>query len=255
VNCGALPPTLVEAALFGHRKGAFTGATDDRPGFVGAAADGTLFLDEIAELPAAAQATLLRVLQDGEVVAIGESRPRRIDLRVIAASHGDLGELVRAGRFREDLHARLAGFELTLPPLAQRKEDLGLLIAALLRRMSPPVVELRLAPAAARALLLHDWPRNVRELDLALRSAVVLAAGRRIELEHLPAAVQAAGAEPIEPATPFSPDEEALRDRLVEALREHAGNVAAVGRAMGKGRMQIHRWLKRFGLDLASYRE
>jgi transcriptional regulator with AAA-type ATPase domain len=249
VNCGALAPNLVEAELFGHRRGAFSGALEDRPGLVRSADRGTLFLDEVGDLPAASQAALLRVLQEREVLPIGETTPVSVDVRVVAATHRELG----AGTFRADLHARLAGLLVELPPLRARREDLGLLLAALLARAGAGAV--RFTPAALRALFLHDWPQNVRELDMAVRAAVLLAAGAVIDAPHLPANVGAGAARARAPAAaPLSNEDENLRAHLVESLTRHQGNVAAVARDLGKGRMQIHRWLRRFGLDLSHYR-
>jgi transcriptional regulator with PAS, ATPase and Fis domain len=246
VNCGALSATLVESELFGYRKGAFSGATEDRTGLVRAADGGTLFLDEIGDLPLATQATLLRVLQEREVMPVGATRPIAIDLRVVAASHRDLEAEVIAGRFREDLYARLAGFVLELPALRERREDFGLLVAAVLTRAGADVT---LAPEAGRALLAYGWPRNVRELDQALGAALALASDGVIELEHLPAAVRTAKADVSLESAPD--DRNAV---LRAALAKHGGNIAAVGRELGVARMQVHRWIARYGIDLDSYR-
>ena len=255
VNCGALPANLVESELFGHKKGAFSGATEDRPGLVRAADRGTLLLDEIGDLPLPTQAALLRVLQEREVSPIGATRPVPVDLRVLAASHRDLEAEVRAGRFREDLWSRLAGYTAEIPALRQRREDLGLLIAALLNRMS--AAGIRLTSDAGLALLQYDWPRNVRELEQVLRSAVALAADGVIELAHLPRALH--GSPPTRASRPsreqLSPADLARHDELRGALRKHAGNIAAVGREMGVARMQIHRWIERYGIDIDEYRE
>src|SRR5207244_11071980 len=169
INCAAIAQTLLESELFGCRRGAFSGATEGRPGLFRAADGGTLFLDEIADLPMLAQAALLRVLQESEVLPVGATRPVHVDVRVVAAAQRDLRSLAAAGRFRPDLLARLDAFTVALPPLRERREDLGLLCAALLRRLAPDRCErLRLEPDAARALLHHAWPLNVRELELSL---------------------------------------------------------------------------------------
>ncbi len=256
INCGALPEHLIESELFGHRKGAFSGATDDRPGLVRAADGGTLFLDEIADLPLASQAALLRVLQEREVTPVGGTRAVAVDLRVIAASHRDLEDEVAAGRFREDLLARLAGAVVEVPPVRARREDLGLLIATLLARQ-PGGDRVRLSPEAGRALLRYRWPRNVRELEQALATAVALADGRVVEVEHLPPAVRAPTPTDDPAATPvddLAPSDRRKRDELIGLLARHRGNIAAVARAMGVERMQIHRWLKRFALAIEAYR-
>jgi len=275
VNCGALPPSLLESELFGYKKGAFSGAVADRQGLVRSADRGTLFLDEIGELPPPSQVAFLRVLQEQEVLPVGDTRPVKVDARLCAATHRDLDAMVEDGAFRRDLYGRLFGFVLELPPLRQRRADFGLLLAALLRRI-PGGERVSLTPAALRAMLRHDWPLNVRELEKCLIAAIALAGDRPIELDHLPPSVRRKGA-PTEPdpeppgpvpVTPpgmpslvraaqpeaLSPADQALRERLVELLALHDGNVAAVGRAMGKGRMQIHRWARRFAIDLDSFR-
>jgi len=277
VNCGALSPSLLESELFGYRRGAFSGATSDRPGLVRSADRGTLLLDEIGDMPLAAQAALLRVLQEREVLPVGDSRPVKVDVRIVAASHRDLDEAVVRGSFRADLLARLRGFTLRLPPLRERLVDLGLLTGALLRRLDPQGgVARSFKPAAARALFRHGWPLNVRELEKALGVAVVLSNGGPIELEHLPEHVRAprvsaapaapppapAGVAPSgqprrpgqRPDAPLSPAEQRHREELIALLRRHEGSVSAVARVLGKGRTQIQRWLKRYALDLGDYR-
>jgi transcriptional regulator with GAF, ATPase, and Fis domain len=212
---------------------------------------GTLLLDEIGDLPPASQAALLRVLQEQEVLPVGATRPVRVDLRVISATHRDLEALVECGRFRADLLGRVGGFRLDLPPLRDRREDLGLLIGSLVERLSGErAEEVALTEAAVRALYRHDWPHNVRELEKCLDAALVLAGDAAIDVAHLSPAVRAAPADAEGPVL----DEEALRARLVELLARHDGNVSAVARAMGKARMQIHRWMKRFGLEPDQFR-
>jgi transcriptional regulator with PAS, ATPase and Fis domain len=253
VNCGALPESLLEGELFGARKGAFSGAIADRPGLVRSADGGTLFLDEIAELRPQSQAAFLRVLQEREVMALGDTRPVKVDVRFCAATHRNIEDMVDSGGFRRDLFARLYGYVIELPPVGQRREDLGLLVRALLRRL-PGGERARLSPAAARLLFRYDWPRNVRELEKALASAVALADGRAIAPDDLPESIRREPSTRAAPTTPPVVDEATLRQRLVALLESHEGNVAAVARAMGKERMQIHRWARRFGLDLDSYR-
>ncbi|MRG95564.1 FHA domain-containing protein [Polyangium spumosum] len=246
VNCGALPKDLVEAELFGHKKGAFSGATEDRLGLVRSADRGTLFLDEIGDLPPPAQAALLRTLQEREVRPIGGARSVAVDLRVIAATHRPLEQMVATGVFRADLWNRLAGHKVELPPLRARREDLGLLIGALLARLPPEqAARIQIHPRAARAMLRHDWPGNVRELEKCLGTAVVLAGEQgHVELDHLPPAVQRALEGP----------DAALREELERLLRKHKGNITAVANEMGKARTQIQRWLKRHGIDAERFR-
>jgi transcriptional regulator with GAF, ATPase, and Fis domain len=258
VNCGAIPQSLVEGQLFGHVKGAFSGAVRDEPGFVRAADGGTLFLDEIGDLPTTSQAALLRVLQEGEVVPVGSARSVRVDIRVVAATNQPLEGLVSRGAFRADLLARLDGFTCTLPPLRERREDLGLILADLLRNLAPaPATGLALAPEVGRALFWHSWPFNVRELRQCLARVCALARGERpVGLGDLPASVAAALPHATAPAE--SSDEEAeeipLRAQLEALLGEHRGNVAEVARAMGKARMQVHRWMKRLDIDPNRFR-
>jgi transcriptional regulator with PAS, ATPase and Fis domain len=255
VNCGAIPEHLVESHLFGHVRGAFSGAVKDEPGFVRSAQHGTLLLDEIGDLPAPAQATLLRVLQESEVLPVGSTQPTRVDVRVIAATHRPLEELVERGEFRRDLYARLAGYTFTLTPLRERRVDLGLLVAALLPREPDARSALRLHRRAARALLRHDWPMNVRELEQCLRAAGALAEDGLITVEDLPAPIAAAAdaAPGAEDDAPDARDEELRRELLVR-LADAKGNVTEVARAMGKARQQVQRWVRKFALDPGAYR-
>ncbi len=258
VNCGAIPGNLIESELFGVKKGAFSGATEDRPGLFRAADTGTIFLDEIGELPALAQTALLRVLQENEVTPIGGVKPVRIDSRVVAATHRELESMVDKTAFRSDLYARLSGLTVRLLALRDRREDLGLIIAAILSRVAAGT-SIRFSRLAARALFLHPFSRNIRELEKALRLAVAIAPpGADIDLEHLPEMVHEGGKidsgsdDADEDPTPISDEER--KAKLIALLTQHKGQVAAVARAMGKARMQIHRWIQRYELDLESYR-
>jgi hypothetical protein len=191
LNCAALASAHVEPELFGHRKNAFPGADEDRPGLVLGADGGTLFLDEVGDLSLVAQGALLRVLQESEVLPVGAARPVKVDLRLLCATNRDLEGLVAQGKFRADLLARLGGFTLTLPPLHRRREDLGLIIAALLPKLAAERAgRVTFSYEAARALLRYAWPHNVRELERCLASALVLAADGAVNLEHLPEAVR-----------------------------------------------------------------
>jgi transcriptional regulator with GAF, ATPase, and Fis domain len=259
VNCGALPETLVESVLFGHRKGAFSGATEDRPGYVRAAHGGTLFLDEVGDLPIEAQPALLRVLQERVVTPVGDTTSVPVDVRLVSATHHDLEALARAGTFREDLRGRLSGLEVELPPLAERREDLGLLLGALLTRIAPQrAPSMQLSLEAARALFAYRWPLNVRELEKALEAAVALAGtGANLELKHFPAAVREAKGRPLPAPDVELPSEEeaALKERLASALSAHGGNISAVARELGKARMQVQRWMARFGFDASHFKK
>lgn len=255
VNCGALPEDLVEAQLFGHAKGAFSGATHEAEGFVRAANYGTLFLDEIGDLPAASQPALLRVLQESEVVPVGTTRPIPVDVRIVSATHQQLEELMDAGAFRRDLYARLAGFVQHLPPLRERREDVGLLLATLLQSMAE-AEDVSFRADAARLLLSYPWPLNVRELSQCLSAALVLAEDRTIALTDLPDTLRRAP----EPARPrdaggrSNPQQRALKTELVEHLAATQGNVSEVARRMGKARQQVQRWLRRFGVNPAEFK-
>lgn len=251
VNCAAITESLLESELFGHRKGAFSGAIGDRKGLVESSSGGTLFLDEIGELSAKGQAALLRVLEQREVTPVGANRPVAVDLRIVAATHRALLADVGEGCFREDLYARLSTFVVTLPSLRERKEEMGSIIAALLSRKEADLQKLCFAPAAARALLQYDWPRNIRELEKCLTSAVVLADGARIETEHLSELIRSATV-PNDAAQ--DSEDERLRHQLTVLMTEHKGNVTHVGNALGKKRQQIQKWCKRLGIDPKQFR-
>jgi len=190
VNCGALTESLIEAELFGHERGAFTGAERKRDGRFKAADGGTLFLDELAELPAAAQAKLLRVVQEGTFEPVGSNTPIRVDVRLISATHRDLPERIRQNQFREDLYYRINVIGLHVPPLRDRPGDLSLLVQHFLRRFTPAGKPLpAISPEAWAALSRHGFPGNVRELSHAIQHAVVLSGGDEIEVQHLPASL------------------------------------------------------------------
>ncbi len=259
VNCAAIPPNLLESELFGYRRGAFTGADRDHPGVFRAANRGTLLLDEIGDMPLAAQAKLLRVLQTREVVPLGATRPEPVDVRIVCATHRDLRRLLATNAFRQDLYARLAEAPLRLPPLRERKEDILLLVRTFLARHGRP--ELRPSFAFMLAALHHEWPLNVRELESCVRRAAALCEGPVLTPELLPEQVREAmgdygrwaaeGASGSDQADASGvPSEPALR----ELLTRHRGNIAAVGRELGKARMQIHRWLRRYQIDIRDYR-
>jgi DNA-binding NtrC family response regulator len=204
-SCAALPEGLLEAELFGHEKGAFTGATESRRGAFERADGGTLFLDEVGDMPPRMQALLLRALETGEVRPLGSPAPRRVDCRIIAAARQDLRALVRGGRFREDLFFRLNVIRIVVPPLRERKEDLPALSEAFLREIGKPASAL--SPRALEALLRYDWPGNVRELKHAIERASLLAGdgpidARHLGLEGLSTPPAAEGAQPQNEAAP-----------------------------------------------------
>ncbi|MDX9873951.1 MAG: nitric oxide reductase transcriptional regulator NorR, partial [Spongiibacteraceae bacterium] len=270
VNCGALPEHLAESELFGHRRGAFTGATEDRRGKFELADGGTLLLDEVGELPLGIQAKLLRVLANGEIQRPGSDDALRVDVRVIAATNRDLRREVAAGRFRADLYHRLSVYPLHVPPLRERGRDVILLAGAFLEenRHRLGVRQLRLSEAARETLLRYDWPGNVRELEHVISRAALRALTQQraaglhgwviIEPDQLGlGAVSAAPAEPAQPEPPVTvqPQEtlkEAVdrfqRQWLTQLLAQHDGNLAATARTAGVDRSNLHRLLKRLGL-------
>jgi transcriptional regulator with PAS, ATPase and Fis domain len=255
VNCGAIPTGLVESVLFGHVKGAFSGAVTNQLGVIRAADEGTLFLDEIGDLAPPAQAALLRVLQESEVVPIGGSQPIPVNLRIISATHQPLQDLVQEGRFRADLYARTAGYVHQLRPLESRLEDFGLLFGQLLRRAAADATEkVTITTEAGWALLRHPWSLNIRELEQAIARAVVLGKSGPLALKHFPFVLTQPGRSESGFKLKEASAELALRQQLDELLREHQGNVTAVARALGKGPTQVQRWLKRLGLVADAYR-
>jgi DNA-binding NtrC family response regulator len=265
VNCGALPTGLVESELYGHKRGAFSGADRDRVGMVQSANGGTLFLDEIGDLPLGSQASLLRFLQQREVTPLGGRKPEPVDVRVISATNQDIPSLVDKGKFRADLWARLSGFVARLPPLRARREDLGMLLSTLCAKLAPDVAgKLVLDRASARALLAHAWPLNVRELENVVRSSLALSTGADLVLRDLPEVAGAASSRPsFEVPTPnHTPTPPAVaegpaherRAGIEEALRLHRGNVAAAARHLGCSRGALHRWLNDLQIDADRYR-
>ena len=261
VNCAAIPALLLESELFGFKRGAFSGADRDKPGLIRAADGGTLFLDEIGDMPLDAQAKLLRVLQAKEVLPLGATAPERVDVRVVCATHRDLGKMQREGRFREDLFARLNEYEVFLPPLHERKEDIHVLAQSFLARAGRPGYALSFP--VMTGLLQHDFPYNVRELEACIKRSVALSEGPVLGPEVLPEAVKdsmidygkghslAPPRRVAEHSLAPVPTESDLRALLIN----HQGNVAAVGRELGKARMQIHRWMKRYGIAVDEFRE
>jgi DNA-binding NtrC family response regulator len=260
LNCTAVAETLVESELFGHRRGAFTGADSDRPGRIRSADGGTLFLDEIGDLPLAAQARLLRVLQEGVVEPVGGGE-LTIDVRVLAATHRDLKELVAEGSFREDLLFRLRVVEIVTPPLRDRGQDILLLARSFLDEVSPR--PLRLTPDAEDALLAHDWPGNVRELRNALERAAIFCRGGIVQAADLPGdvggAVESGSPAPLELIDWREGDDfRTAKERLIErfertvisdALARHGGNVSAAARELGMHRQNLQQKIRKLGID------
>jgi transcriptional regulator with GAF, ATPase, and Fis domain len=279
INCAAIPHNLLESELFGYRRGAFSGADRDKPGLIKLADNGTLFLDEIGDMPLDAQAKLLRVLQSREVFPLGATTPELVDIRVVCATHRDLYQFVKEGKFRGDLLARLNEHVVRLPPLRERKEDIFLLANSFCARYGRP--EMQFSFSFLVALFHYDWPFNVRELESCIKRGVALTDGGELDTMHLPDAISehmkgygdrqrmslpsnlpaapydqaqiihTPGGTPTAPPPRRGPPTE---DELRGLLERHKGNVAAVGRELGKERMQVHRWLKRYNIDLSHYR-
>ncbi len=264
VNCGAIPAELAESYFFGHLAGAFTGARAAQPGVFRAAEGGTLFLDEIGELPAVLQPKLLRAIEERAVVPVGATAPIACDVRLVAATNRDLGRAVEEGGFRADLYARLDEVSVQLPPLRQRREDVLLLFD---RALGEPRARLR--PDLVEALLLHEWPFNVRELfkvatQLRVYSPGAAELGLAPVADRLaaspagsarPGSLNASDARPAPSRSPRPPRSPApTRDELSALMDACAGNVSDVARRAGRSRRQIDRWLSEHGLDAASYR-
>jgi transcriptional regulator with GAF, ATPase, and Fis domain len=249
-NCAAIPESLLESTLFGHVRGAFTGADRDHPGLFVVADRGTLFLDEIGEMSLGLQSKLLRVLQDGEVRAVGGTTVRRVDVRILAASNRDLEAMVREGRFREDLYYRLAVLALRLPPLRERADDIPLLVAHLLEKHAAGR-KARMAPAAMRLLVAHPWPGNVRQLENTVVRALVLAEGDVIDADCIDfGAAAAAAPAPGPPAGDLDlrRNVERLESALLErALREAGGNRTRAAALLGLSRYGLLKKLRRTG--------
>ncbi len=236
INCGALPENLIESELFGHRKGAFTGADEHRTGLFEVADGGTVFLDEIGELPKSLQATLLRFLESGEIRRVGDNQAFRCDVRVICATNRDLAEMVSAGEFREDLWFRINTFEIPLPPLREREEDIALLARHLAVRFgaAPDAHGQLITPEAIKALEQHTWPGNVRELANVIEHALILCDRPPVRAEHLPAhfGSRRLATAAFKQAGPCTLRELEMR-AIHEALERHRGNKPKAAEELG----------------------
>jgi DNA-binding NtrC family response regulator len=278
VNCGAIPANLVESELFGHERGAFTGAFERHVGKFASADMGTIFLDEVSEMPLDAQVKLLRVLQDGEVQPIGARRPAHVDVRVIAATNKRLIEEIEAGRFREDLYYRLNVVQLTVPPLRERMGDIPALCRHLLTRIAtqPGLRGLGLTDDALALLMQHGWPGNVRQLQNALFRAAVLCEGDALTAQDFPqiaAQIQAQGSQTVHPLRPRAASQphrdgagitlfegdghvrqlaEIEADVIRLAIGHYRGRMTEVARRLGIGRSTLYRKLAELGIDSAA---
>jgi two-component system response regulator HydG len=250
VNCGAITETLLESELFGHKRGAFTGADSDRHGLFETANHGTLLLDEIGEVSPGMQVKLLRVLQEREIRRVGESKSRPMNVRVLAATNRDLAHAVADGAFRQDLYYRLKVVELHVPPLRDRREDIlplaRMLLADAAVRMGRKI--LGLVPGAVDQLLRYDWPGNVRELENAMERAVALARGSRVDLEDLPEEIRQAFPKPVVSVGTVQPLREVEREYILAVLEINGGNQTRSAEQLRIGSATLYRKLKKYGL-------
>ncbi len=250
VNCGAIAENLLESELFGHARGSFTGAVQDRPGLFEAAQGGTLLLDEVWEVSQGMQTKLLRAIQEREIRRVGENHDRKVDVRIIAATNKDLAQGVADGSFRQDLYYRLKVVELHVPPLRERREDILPLARALLASaagwMNRPISGF--APGVADLLLRHDWPGNVRELENAMERAAALAPRGRVEVEDLPEEIRSASAKPMAATEGVRRLEDVQKDYLLAALELNGGNQTRTAEQLGIGVTTLYRRLRDFGM-------
>ncbi len=250
VDCGALSPNLVESELFGHARGAFTGAAMERDGLLTAAKSGTVFLDEIGELPLPAQAKLLRTLQQREIRPVGSNRTIRLDARMVAATNRDLEESVKLGEFREDLFYRINVLAVRLPPLRERKSDIPLLASSFLEKYRDNSRSVTgFASDAVASLVNYDWPGNIRELENYVRRAVAMANGPIVSLADLPEVLQHPARHMAFERT-LNPLQEAERKTILEALEGTGGNRLRAAERLGMGKTTIYKKLKEYGIDL-----
>ena len=249
VNCGAITETLLESELFGHKRGAFTGAASDRPGLFEAANRGTLLLDEIGDISPGMQVKLLRVLQEREIRRVGENRSRPVDVHVLAATNRDLAHGVAEDTFRQDLYYRLKVVELHVPPLRDRRDDIlplaRLLLGEAAVRMGREISGL--TPRAADQLLRYDWPGNVRELENAMERAVALARGSRVDLDDLPEEIRQAFPKPVANEGTVQPLSDVEKEYILAVLQLNGGNQTRTAEQLGIGSATLYRKLKKYG--------
>jgi two-component system response regulator HydG len=250
VDCSALAPTLVESELFGHVKGAFTGADHSRIGLLQAANAGTIFLDEIGEFPMFLQAKLLRALQEKEIRPVGSTEQIPIDVRIIAATNRDLESGVRAGTFRQDLYFRLNVVQVKVPPLRERKVDIPLLVAHFLQEFSDPQQSVpAISDDALWGLMSYDWPGNVRELANAIESAMALSSGRVLTVDDFASVSSGPMAGTLPDGNELVPLAEIERRAVLRALREMGGNKLAAARLLGISKTTLYRKLKQYEIE------
>jgi len=255
VDCSALPPNLIESELFGHVKGAFTGATHNRQGLVETAENGTLFLDEIGELPTDMQAKLLRAIQEKEIRPIGGSERLQVAARVIAATNRDLESMVRLGTFRQDLYFRLNVVQIKLPPLRERKTDIPILISSFLEKQCSEREgrEFTFTEAAMSQMLSYDWPGNVRELENTVERATALSSGPLLDVADLPTYVQYAMSHRVPPPDEIVPLEELEKRAILHAMQEASGDKLQAAKLLKIGKTTLYRKLKQYGAEGRRY--
>jgi DNA-binding NtrC family response regulator len=247
VDCSGLVPTLIESELFGHVKGAFTGAQTSHEGLLAIAEGGTVFLDEIGELPVDLQGKLLRALQEREIRPVGSTDRVHIDVRVIAATNRDLELAVREGKFRQDLFFRLNVVQIKIPPLRDRRSDIPLLVSAFLEKFSDSQHPVRvISEDAMRRMMSYDWPGNVRELENAVERAVALGSGPILHVGDLPSNLHYAAGDKLPESDELLPLDEMERRAILRALRETSGDKQAAARLLGIGKTTLYRKLKQY---------
>jgi two-component system response regulator GlrR len=256
INCGAIPEGLLENELFGHVKGAYTGADRTKSGLLQQADGGTLFLDEISELPLALQVKFLRVLQEREFYAVGASQPTRVDVRLVVATNQDLARAVSAGKFREDLYYRVHVVPIFLPPLRERPEDIPLLAHHFLQKFSQDMgKEVQgFTPDALQRLMLYDWPGNVRELANVVERAVVLSTQGTIASELLLLGNKESQSFRYEPLKLREAREQFEKAYLVQVLTTVKGNVSRAAELAGKDRAEFYKLLRKYALDPGAFK-
>jgi DNA-binding NtrC family response regulator len=250
VDCSSLAPTLIESELFGHVKGAFTGALQAKQGLLDSAHGGTLFLDEIGDMPIDMQAKVLRALQEHEIKPVGSTERKRINVRIIAATNRDLEAAIRGGAFRQDLYFRLNVVQVKLPPLRDRKNDIPLLVTSFLEKLSPPDAPPRTISAdAMRRLIAYDWPGNVRELENVVARAVALGSGPTVHVGDLPSSLHYPASERAPEKDELLPLQELERRAILRMLRETGGDKLAAARRLGIGKTTLYRKLKQYHVE------
>ena len=251
VNCAALNENLLESELFGHVKGAFTGADRDREGRFEAAHGGTIFLDEIGDVPLSTQVKLLRILEDKKVERVGDNKSIPIDVRIVTATNKDLEELVSEGQFREDLFFRINVFPLHCPPLTERREDIPLIVQSFIKRIDPKQGKkiLGCTPEAMEKLTSYSWPGNIRELRNAIEYASVLCPGGAIDVQHLPLKVKQQDNVIEKTAVKKPLDESQDRENFINALKKADGNQSEAARILGVSRVTVWKKMKKYGMN------